>query len=78
MRLSMGAGEAGASWSRDPGRRRGAEWAGQGPQAAGRKAGVDVRLSSREGRPRCSSGPKQAAQVVALKHQRGQGWLHGL
>lgn len=44
MRLSMGAEEAGTSWSQDPGRRRGAEWAGQGPQAAGRKAGVDVRL----------------------------------
>lgn len=42
--MSMGAREAGASWSRDPGRRRGAERAGQGPQAAGRKAGVDVPL----------------------------------
>lgn len=44
MCLSMGAGEAGTSWSQDPGRRREAEWEGQGPQAAGRKAGVDVRL----------------------------------
>ena len=42
--MSMGAGEAGASWSSDPGRRRGGEWVGWGPQAVGRKAGMDVRL----------------------------------
>lgn len=42
--MSMGAGEAGASWSSDPERRRGVEWVGRGPQAVGRKAGMDVRL----------------------------------